>query len=592
MSTELIAVGCWDWGTNVRREYCQQKITAGGNDYQHGFTTQFDRYHAGIWGIALDATGNVYAGSRLSTYAATTDTPNPATLRKLNFDGDTLWRINQGSMVHNLALDDAGDLYVANDPVDADGEQWDDSYENRSNYQTSRAGYYTVRKYDSAGALQWAANHSSPLINSDGLRMPVVVKNGYVYTGTWWNGVQGCVIKWNAATGAMVWGAEQYAGSVVCGIAVDDDDNVYVAGNLNYIDAIRKYDSSGALVASVAKVGTTYARHIAINGDGDIIACFNVTNLGPIGPGGENQYSPNLRKYDADLSLLLEQDTADSQSNTVNALALDSDGRVYLCLHPSTGFVTQPPTLMCYGADFVRVWYRATADTDNTGSIEPYCLSIRDVETPALRLPIAYGVPTIIGDLYSIAPALALAYALGLPRPLREYVGIARPAVYRLRLTGSPDLELPMQYFQCRRTASGMELSINGPLPDSDTLDIIAASTGELVIDYGVRLIDGTEQLDELLRAAFTTVRYDQGGRSASLTLEGTTATVEPGGTPRTLRGVSYRNEASGRRRVRCAVDTYLRIGDTVNLGGGETMTATEITYSVSPTQASMEVVE
>lgn len=590
MAAPLIAVGCWDWGDDNHNEYCQQKITTAGNDYLHGFNTLFDPWHWGIYGIALDSAGNVYAGSWLQYYTATTETPNPATLRKLNHDGDTLWRINQGSMVHNLTLDDAGDLYVVNDPVSVAGVQWVASYENKITYQTSRAGYYTLRKYSPAGALQWAADHPSPLNHSDGMRMPLAVKNGYVYTGCWWNAIQGCVIKWNATSGAMVWGTEQYAGSVVHGIAVDDDDNVYVAGNLNYVDAIRKYDSSGTLVASVAKIGTTYARHIAINGDGDIVACFNVTNLGPIGPGGENQYSPALRKYDADLSLLLEQDTADSESNTVNALALDSDGRAYLCLHPSTGFVSQPPTLMCYGADFVRVWYRATADTDNTSSIEPYCLSIRDVEMPALRLPVAYGLPALIGDLYSPAPALAL--AMGLPRPLREYVGIARPAVYRLFLTGTPALELPMQYFQCRRTATGLYLSVNGPLPDSDTLDIIAASAGDLVIYRGVRLTDGSEIIDELLRAPFTRLRYDVGRRSATLSLEGETATVEVWRAARTLAGITYRNEQDGRRRVRCAVDTYLRIGDTVNLGGGETMVAAEIVYSVSPTQASMEVVE
>jgi len=43
---------------------------------------------------------------------------------------------------------------------------------------------------------------------------------------------------------------------------------------------------------------------------------------------------------------------------------------------------------------------------------------------------------------------------------------------------------------------------------------------------------------------------------------------------------------------VRCAVDTFLRPGDTADLGAGETMTVAELTYSVTPTSASMEIAE
>jgi len=45
-------------------------------------------------------------------------------------------------------------------------------------------------------------------------------------------------------------------------------------------------------------------------------------------------------------------------------------------------------------------------------------------------------------------------------------------------------------------------------------------------------------------------------------------------------------------RRVRCAVDTYLAVGDTADLGGGETLIVTEIVYNISPETALMEIAE
>ena len=49
------------------------------------------------------------------------------------------------------------------------------------------------------------------------------------------------------------------------------------------------------------------------------------------------------------------------------------------------------------------------------------------------------------------------------------------------------------------------------------------------------------------------------------------------------MTGITYRNEQSGLRRIRCEIDTFLRVGDTADLGAGETMVVDSITYTVSP---------
>ena len=58
------------------------------------------------------------------------------------------------------------------------------------------------------------------------------------------------------------------------------------------------------------------------------------------------------------------------------------------------------------------------------------------------------------------------------------------------------------------------------------------------------------------------------------------------------MTGITYRNEQSGLGRIRCEIDTFLRVGDTADLGAGETMVVDSITYTVSPSQGFMEISE
>jgi hypothetical protein len=191
-------------------------------------------------------------------------------------------------------------------------------------------------------------------------------------------------------------------------------------------------------------------------------------------------------------------------------------------------------------------------------------------------------------------PGLPLGLGLGLPRPVREFPSVVPlPEVYRATLSGSPALAVPISSVSLRRNLTGSSLSLVSP--DASAAQIaalLARSGGTLTLWRGVRAIDGTEHLDVLLAAPLTGLRYDLGARSGSVILSADLTQASLGGQTRPVRGISYRNQQDGKRRVRAAVDSYLIPGDVADLGGGETLTIVEMTYSVDVGQSNMEIAE
>lgn len=587
----VVAVGCQDWGDDEIYDPVQHKFDSAGNVYPHGHRIACGPYHWAVYGIALDAQGNTYLGSRLKVYTVTAEQPNPYTLRKLNPDGDLLWGVNFQSPVHNLAFDAAtGALYVTCDPVDAEGNLYTSG---------SRTGYATTRRYDNDGNLVWAADHGASPTSNDGARMPVAYRNGYVYTGGWWNSTTGNLTKYDADDGAIVWRTALNAVSVIHGITVDASDNVYIVGNLAGLYCLQKYDSSGALVASApleVRDNPPYydkkqGLQVALDSAGKII----VATYGPYDvwdPGTGNF----LYKYDTDCTKLADQAKIDVQYlYSPLGMALDADDNIYVVRKGPGGSYTWP-VVGKFAADFSPVWGARTYDTANLSIIDPYCIAVRETEIPSLRIPLRLAVPEILGDRVTHAPGLPLSLGIGIPRVLRDYVGPPMPAVYRLELTGDADaLPLPISSLQIRRNAVGIFIEAVIPAATGDTLTGIEARIdGDLVVYRGVRFLDGEEQLDVLVQVPLSNIRYDGGSNAASVTLQGQgDAETDAGGNgARTLRGISYRNNGNGRRRVRCAVDTYLRAGDTADLGAGETMTVGEIVCTISVSSAVMEVAE
>lgn len=219
---------------------------------------------------------------------------------------------------------------------------------------------------------------------------------------------------------------------------------------------------------------------------------------------------------------------------------------------------------------------------------------VSDTETPALMIPIAVKPPGTLGDRFSRAPGIPFSILLAVPRPTREYLGAA-VRVFRLFVTGaSPAMELALKFVQVRRNTFTEQLTIVTPIVAPELLiDLEArrAAGGELVLYYGVRLPGVGEQLDELLRVPLLAARFDRGPQSGSITLSGDHAT-SIGGQARPARAISYRGTNSGRRRVRCAMDPWLLPGDTLLLGGGESLLVREITLYGATHSGHMEVSE
>lgn len=340
------------------------------------------------------------------------------------------------------------------------------------------------------------------------------------------------------------------------------DGNLYTAGVLyyagvtGYTDIQKRSTSTGAVTAG--HLGQD-AYALAANGTEPHAIRYATTGW-------------DHREYDpADLSVLLEETLSlPLYSPAGHNFLFDSAGTLRACERP-------PSSYYYLYADPTRVQI------------------VSGTQTPPIPLALGLAPFTWIGDTYTLAPAVPLSIALAIPTPRREYTGALRlPDTYLATLSGTPDLDIPISSFSIRRDLSGVSLSVVSPFATADQIDAILARTaGTLTLWRGVRFLDGAEQVEPMLAVPMDgAIRYDIGARSGSVTLSGDATETPTGGQTRTLIGISYRSDSSGKRRVRCAVDTYLRPGDTADLGGGETITVAELSYQVDATQASMEVAE
>jgi hypothetical protein len=503
----------------------------------------------------------------------------PFTVLKSTPDGDTLWTASHGAAVTGMTIDASGNVYTVGDAVNAAGLVWSAG---------ARTGYYTTRKYSPTGELLWSADHGQSLsyiTNSYNMAIHLGA-DGYLYTGGSGNSTTGNLTRYDPDTGEVL--AQLITGGAVYiqGIVADASGNLFLIGTGNY--ALAKYSGSGTLLEStpvtLAPNGDyRWPRRLVADPDGNLV----VQTDAPI----FNYLTRFLFRYDTGCGLLTEQAEYDSRVPW-RGMAIDADNRVYLVAKSYGTPAYHAPSLSRFNADFDLEWQNTTA-LDGKGDARS--VAVAEVEMPALRMPLALAVPTINGDRYIAIPPLALPIALAAPLFIRDYVGPAAPTIYRLVLTGDDGpLPLPMATLQIRRNASGAFVEASIPAVDMTLLEQISdRMTGSLVVYRGVILPDGSELSDVLMEMPLTNLRYDGGISSASVALRGNgppEAEAVDYQRTRVLRGVSYRNTTDGQRRVRCEVDTWLRAGDTADLGGGETLIVSDITITLSDRQATMEV--
>lgn len=125
--------------------------------------------------------------------------------------------------------------------------------------------------------------------------------------------------------------------------------------------------------------------------------------------------------------------------------------------------------------------------------------------------------------------------------------------------------------------------------------EILARQDGEVIIKKGYRMPAGYRNMEEIVRGNFEYIMYDRGARSASAQITAYKTKKYYSPVRRTVTGVSYVGmDSQGRRRIRCAMDLFLRPQDICVFGAGinDLMTVGTITYTVSDRSAVMQVTE
>lgn len=551
-----------------------------------------------IFALALDSVGNIYVGGK----------PHPTDhmmLRKYNKSGDLIWsvsgdepdRVRSGlyNACYKIIIDSNDDLYI----ITSHDQRYDFADFFFMNDWEYYYGAASIQKYDSDGNLIFS---SSPIQELKDLTLDEI--GGHLYTcGTffgYWssptirvdvviNGVDYTryVAKWSAIDGSYISSGVDYFdgvssiekvawdGTELCTVfrpAVYDNYREFARFNADY--SVRIQSSGGtsnkALIADngIAYVGQRTGRTIFTDQRFSIAINDNFSALDSSGnnlwqgksatasPGVDDYGRPWINRY----------------TDTVGNIPVYESLEINL----PWGVKTAPDVEL----DQTVSWFTVDA-----------CI-VKNTQYPSVSLAILTSMPSWIGDRYSLLNGIPIEYSFGGTFYLRDYVGPVVPIIYRLYLTGTPDIELKVSSFSIRRSVSLCSLSVVVPIEFGGQISAIEArTTGELVLLRGVKLGDGTEQLDELIRVPFGGVRLDEGSKSSSMSLDGS-KTESNNAKTRTLTGISYKALQDGKRRVRCTVDTYITPGDTANLGGGESLVVGELVYTVSAYDATMECVE
>lgn len=615
MASPIIAVGAFDGTRELNNGFpfpLLHKADSAGNYYPHGNRIQFNRSPYGIVGIALDVSGNAYLGMHLrgylpsDPYYADNYGEELFTLRKVDPYGYTVWAVHHGQTVVSVCLDDDNNVYIFGDGVCTDGSK-------RISYIQSAI---TTRKYDNDGNLLWSADHgfSAPWVVQWLNNCKIVYKNGYIYTGSYQlsnvPGYRTCLTKYDANTGAIEWkamdGGIATSSARALGIYVDDDDNVYVAGVVygtenNLIvnqTHLFKYDSSGALVTS-ARMNSDYQDNSLVYYTDIVKTSDDLLVVSALNGASGGEINRRFDIYDLNLTFVGYGGTNDLNGTTIMKMDIDGDNNIYGITVGGYNASYALPVLRKYDPanNFDELWSIPFLDNYNVDSWEHdlediYCISVRDIEYPPLLLNIGLGIPVI--NLPSISPpGLAIDFSLIVPKFIREYQGRLLPNIYRAYISGTPDYECAISSFQILKNTSKQSLSIVIPFLSSSQVTEVETRIGNnLTLYRGIKFLDESEQLEEMLSVVFDLMRYDYGSRSGSITLSGSSDLVSGFTKTRLISGISYRNELNGIRRIRAMVDTYLQPGDIADLGNGETLTVSEITIYIDAGSAVMEFTE
>jgi uncharacterized delta-60 repeat protein len=307
-------------------DYATVRYDTNGNLLWARFFTGLSNGADEVAALTVDSQGNVYVTGL--SWGGSTNSHDYATV-KYDRDGNELWvaRYNGPSNLFDraiaLAVDGQGNVYVT------------------GSSEGSGSGFdYATVKYDAEGNLLWVARYNGQGNQNDYARSIALDGQGNVYvTGSAWNGsdYDYVTIKYSP-DGVLLWAA-RYDGlgngnDHPTRLVVDSEGNVYVTGSSRGLGseqdyATLKYDTNGELlwVAHYNGLGnrSDYAAALALDSQGNVY----VTGLS-LGAG--TQYDYTTVKYDTSGNLLwvARYNGTGNGDDIPTAVVVDGRGNVYV----------------------------------------------------------------------------------------------------------------------------------------------------------------------------------------------------------------------------------------------------------------------
>lgn len=514
-----------------------------------------------ILSIAATANGKIYAAGR---YVNTTPTVTYG--YRVIWENRIVQSLTQKGAIYCIKTDDTGNVYVCGDYVsDAATDPHD-------------TNPYSVRKYNANGELVWSKFPQIDFQSIGNLRHLSLDGSGNVYVC----GVVNRIAKFDSS-GNQQWiktASWELSYSTIKKIIVADDGYIYTLGNVKWIT---KWDSSGNEIWSIDNLypspDASFTMGFCMDDNSNSYLMVEVNNF------------PHLFKFDNSGNLIYEKiyvvEEMPSGLTLLNLNLLDmvTDG-TYLY-----GFATKTVKISCSDGSVVSYF-----DIYNQGSITniyPLCINLQQTDILGASIGFESSGHRWIGDYTSFAPAVDLQFEIGPPLWRRDIIDASPQTYYAavFRRTGQ-ELNAKIKSFSARKGSSGLSISAVITGFDSQLLVSLSEYSDWMLVITRKVLINGETLEDDLFYAPLMSTRYDIGSNSASMTFSAKKETITQYFQTRQIKNIFYSSVINNRRRVRGAIDLYLEIGDTADIGGGESFIVDEIIYYCSSTQATMEVAE